>query len=133
MGGDTENKLIVRRYLEEVNNEGNLALADELIAPQYRWHPDGPIGRDRLKEFVAWQRATAPDWRIVIRDMIAEGDKVVVRATASGTQTEQAPGLAHPAPRYRELSWIAIYRLEGGQIVEAWVESRQLHPPTAAL
>lgn len=114
------NKALVRRYIEEANNGGNVVLVDELMAPNYVWHA-GPSSRDELKRFLAWQRTTAPDWHIAIQDMIAEGDRVAVRATARGTRTEESPGVPFPQPRYIELTWIAIYRLAGGQIAEVWV------------
>ncbi len=114
------NKTIVRRYIEEANNGGNAALVDELMAADYVWH-EGPASREELKRFIEWQRATAPDWQITIQDMVAEGDKVAVRATARGTRAEESPGVPFPQPRYVELTWIAIYRLTSGQIAEVWV------------
>jgi predicted ester cyclase len=114
------NKALVRRYIDEANNGGNLALVDDLMAPDYVWH-GGPPTRDELKRFIAWQRASAPDWHITIQDMVAEGDRVAVRATARGTRTEESPGVPFPHPRYLELIWIAIYRLAAGRIAEVWV------------
>lgn len=117
------NKALVRRYIEEANNEGNTVLVDELMAPDYVWH-GGPSSRDELKRFIAWQRVTAADWHITIRDLVAEGDRVAARATAQGTRTEESPGVPFPQPRYIELSWIALYRIEHGQIAEVWVVSQ---------
>jgi predicted ester cyclase len=114
------NKALVRRYIEDANNGGDLALVDDLMAPDYVWH-GGPTTRDELKQFIAWQRASAPDWRIAIQDMVAEGDRVAVRATARGTRTEESVGIPFPEPRYMELTWIAIYRIEDGRIAEVWV------------
>ena len=90
------NKALMRRYIEEANNGGDIALVDELVAPDYVWH-GGPATREELKRFLAWQRATAPDWHITIQDMIAEGDRVAVRATAGGTRTEESPGVPFPS------------------------------------
>jgi predicted ester cyclase len=115
------NKAVVRRYIEEANNGGNVALVDELIAPDYVWHGRSLNGPDALKAFLTWQRTTAPDWRIVIHDLIAEGDRVVVRATANGTRAEQSPGIPFPTPEYHDIAWIAIYRLTEGRINEVWV------------
>lgn len=110
---------VVRRYIEEVNNGGNLALVDMLVAPDYVWH-GGPGSREELRRFLAWQRATAPDWHITIHDAVAAGDMVTVRAMASGTRTEESPGVPLPAPRSQELAWIALYRLNQGRIAEVW-------------
>jgi predicted ester cyclase len=114
------NKTLVRRYIEEANNEGKIALVDDLMAPDYVWH-GGPTTRDELKQFIAWQRASAPTWHITIQDMVAEGDRVAVRATAKGTRTEEAIGILFPQPRYMELTWIAIYRIADSRIAEVWV------------
>ncbi len=114
------NKALVRRYIDEANNGGDLALVDDLLAPDYVWH-GGPPSRDALKRFIAWQRASAPDWHITIQDLVAEGDRVAVRATAQGTRTEESPGVPFPHPRYMELTWIAIYRFQAGRIAEVWV------------
>lgn len=119
----TANKALVRRYIEEANNGGDIALVDELFTPDYVWH-GGPANRDELKRFLAWQRATAPDWHIAIQEMVAEGDKVAVRANARGTRTEEAPAHPFAEPRYMELTWIAIYRVEAGRIAEVWVVSQ---------
>lgn len=114
------NKALVRRYIEEANNGGNVALIDELVAPDYVWH-DGPASRDDLKQFLLWQRRTAPDWRISIEDILAERDRVAVRAVARGTRTEEYPGAPFPQPRAMEVTWIAIYRIGAGRISEVWV------------
>jgi hypothetical protein len=101
------NKVLVRRYIEEANNGGDIALVDELMALDYVWH-GGPATREELKRFIAWQRASAPDWRITIQDMVGEGDRVAVHATARGTRTEESPGRLFPHPRYMELTWIGL-------------------------
>ncbi|HEX9057932.1 MAG TPA: hypothetical protein VF818_10415, partial [Ktedonobacterales bacterium] len=44
-------KALVRRYIDEANNGGDLALVDELMAPDYVWH-GGPPSRDELKRFI---------------------------------------------------------------------------------
>ncbi len=57
--------------------------------------------------------------------MVAEGDRVAVRANARGTRTEEAVGIPFPEPRYMELTWIAIYRIEDGRIAEVWVVTQE--------
>ena len=77
-----ENKALVRRYVEEVLNKGNLALVEELFAPTFVDHDSsmpeakGPAGVKRLAAMV---RASFPDLHFTIEDMIGEEDKVVYR------------------------------------------------------
>ena len=60
-----------------------------------------------------------------LRGGVAEGDKVVVRATGRGTPTREFFGV--PASNKQLVTpWIAIYRIAGGQIVEAWFQGDRL-------
>ncbi|MGB0096562.1 MAG: ester cyclase, partial [Solirubrobacteraceae bacterium] len=81
-----------RRLLEETFNEGKLELADQLIAPDAVDHdPAAPAqlralrGPEVLKRTVSMYRAAFPDVRIVVDDMIAADDKVVLRWHSEGT------------------------------------------------
>ena len=56
-----------------------------------------------------------PDYHTTIEDIIAEGDKVVVRATDHFTDQRDGKQVA--------LTWIEILRLENGKVVEAWAEA----------
>lgn len=62
-----------------------------------------------------------PDGSHTIEDMIAEGDKVVVRVTGRGTHTGELMGIA-PTGKQLMMTGIAIYRLEDEKIVERWAE-----------
>jgi predicted ester cyclase len=89
------NKTIVRRYIEEVLNQGIVDAADDLVASDFVPHRPGlggSPGIQAVKEFAAEQRSAAPDWRITIEDMVAEGDRVVVRAFGRGTPTRSYYG-----------------------------------------
>jgi len=111
------NKAIVRRLLEEVFNGRNVAVMDELIAPELVNH-NAPVparGPDGAKRGAAAQLEAFPDLHTTIEDMIAEGDKVVVRATDRFTRKDDGQQVA--------LTWIEILRLEGGKVAEAWVEA----------
>ncbi|MDA2915181.1 ester cyclase, partial [Acidobacteriia bacterium AH_259_A11_L15] len=74
------NKAAIRRFFEEVFNEGNLAVVDELVAPNYVLHdpasPDAAGGPEGLKEIVTEYRAAFSDLRLSVDDILAEGDKV---------------------------------------------------------
>ena len=119
-----ENKAIVRRYIEEVYNGGNAKVIDELIDPGYvhyaRARPvwSGPQG---TKEAIATWFSAFPDMYNGIEDVVAEGDKVVVRLSFRGTHTGTM--LGHP-PTGKEVATteIVIFRLTDGKIVETWEE-----------
>jgi predicted ester cyclase len=118
-----ENKAIDRRIVEEVWNKKNLALVDELVDAKLVLHavggPDlkGPEG---FKQFVNMQATAFPDFHITIEDMIAEGDKVVSRVTARGTNTGNFMDIA-PTGKQMAITGIVISRFAGGKVVEGWL------------
>jgi para-nitrobenzyl esterase len=109
-----ENKAVARRWLDEFWSRGNLASADEIFAPTYHRHDfAGPMrGRDAIRAYVAGIRAEFPDLRFAAEDVVAEGDRVVVRWTARGTHA--------PTKRVITFGGMDILRLADGQIVESW-------------
>ncbi len=122
----TENKAIIRRWLEEAWNAGNLAVYQELIHPhaarhdhrQHLGYGAQPAERARM---VATIRAAIPDIQITIADQIAAGDKVVTRWTLTGTH--QAPLLGvPPTGQHGTVTGIDISQVAGGQVVEDWSE-----------
>jgi steroid delta-isomerase-like uncharacterized protein len=120
-----ENKTIVRRWTEEGGNQGNAAVFDELAAPNWIYHdPSFPNVRT-LADYKRWATETRnafPDSHTTIEDMIAEGDKVVLRWTLRGTNTGD---IVTPMPlpatgRQVTISGITIVRIAGGKGVEVW-------------
>ena len=119
------NKALVRRLIEEVWNQGNLAIFDELYAPDFIFHDPGlPQVRTREedKQWIAGILKAFPDFQITIDDVIAEGNQVVVRLKAHGTNTGDIGAPApHPATgRQVTITGIAIARVANGQFVEIW-------------
>ena len=111
------NKAVVSRFFEEVFNKRNLALVDELVAPYFCNH-NASIqvrGVEGVKRGMLAQFEAFPDIHTSIEDLIAEGDKVVVRARDRFTQQRDGKAV--------ELTWIEIIRLEDGKLAEAWVEA----------
>ncbi len=88
-----QNRAIVRRLYEEVFNQGNLGTADELLAPDARSHAGPSPGPEGLKRHTSMLRAAFPDLHQSIEDVIAEGDKVVVRTTCTGTHVGEFMGI----------------------------------------
>jgi serine phosphatase RsbU (regulator of sigma subunit) len=120
---EEENKAIFRRYIEEVWNQTNLELVDEIFDRYVSHQPDGPTlerGPEDVKRFVGEFRSAFPDLRIRIDDQIAEGDKVVVRATIRGTHQGRFRGMA-PTGKEIEEKGFSVFRFsDEGKVVESW-------------
>lgn len=119
-----ENKDLARRFMEEAYNKGNVDFIDEVVASDYVAHdPNSPEGTgggaDGAKQFVETYRSAFPDLRMTIEDLIAEGDKVVVRWTARGTHQGELMGIP-PSGNRVEVTGISVDRIEGGKFVEGW-------------
>jgi|SRR5688500_11880776 len=122
------NKAVVRRFIEECSNGRNLALLEQIISPDWVSHgtqsasasaPDLPRGLEGVKQLHSQVFSIWPDNHWTIEDMIAEGDKVVVRMTSQATHQGTYRGI--PATdKHVTFSAIWIYRLADGKIVEAW-------------
>ena len=123
-----ENKALVRRCIEDVFNKKNITSLDEFLAPNVVHHslpPGVPQDREGFKQFVSMVLAAFPDFHITVEDMIAEGDKVVARATTGGTHKGEFIGIP---PTGKQATWteIFIWRIDGGKAVEMWAELDQL-------
>ena len=115
-----ENKAIARRFVEEPRNQGNMAVLDELCAPNYV--RNGRDGLEELKAAIANFRAGFPDAQFTIEEMIAEGDKVAYRWSARGTHHGEYAGIA-PTGKAMTATGITIIRFADGKIVEDRFES----------
>lgn len=118
-----DNKALIRRFFEEVYTRKNLAAIKEFIAPNHIDHAATaaslPDGLEGSRQAIGMMLKAFPDLHVTIEDMIAEGNKVVVRMTMHGTQ-QGAFGSIPPTGKQVAVSTIDIIRIEGGQIVEEW-------------
>lgn len=109
----------------EAFNEGRLDVADEVLTPDYVNHDPSqprPIdSREAMKGFITYLRTAVPDVHFTVDDTVAEGDKVVYRWSATGTQQGEFFG-APPTGRSFSTAGIIIARLADGRIAEEWVE-----------
>jgi predicted ester cyclase len=114
-----ENKVKARRVIEEAVNKGNLAVLDEIIAPNYVYHSSqGDVkGPEGLKQFFNMLRAVLPDINIDIEDMVAEGDIVAYRFILNGTFKGEYMGI-HPTGNKVAYPEAHFIRFEGGKEVE---------------
>ena len=118
-----ENKTILRRWIEEVWHEGNVDAVDEFVTDTYVRHdPNAPEirGPEAEKQLLAMYLSAFPDLRFTIEDMVAEGDKVVVRYSIRGTHKGELLGIP-PTDKQVTLTATETYRLVEGKIDEQWV------------
>src|SRR5712691_1661674 len=86
---ESENKLLIRRFIEEVINTGNVSRLSEFVALDFR-EQDDPSGRiagiEGCRQHIVAVRTTYPDLNLAIEDQIAEGDLVATRVVMTGTR-----------------------------------------------
>ena len=123
-----ESKAIMHRFWE-VWEQGDIDRLDELLAPDYVNHtlaaPDLPSGPEGVKEVVSMFRSGMPDLRVVIEDMIAEGDRVATRYALEGTHGGQLFGIA-PTGRHLSIKSMTVERVSEGKVRDHWRVSDNL-------
>jgi steroid delta-isomerase-like uncharacterized protein len=118
-----QDKAAARRVLEAWNN-GELDAFDELFAADAVDHDSqnpfaGERGPGGVKKVASMYRAAFSDTHFTIEQQFADGDYVVTRWTATGTQDGELMGM--PATgKAIEISGIGIDRFQDGKIVETW-------------
>jgi predicted ester cyclase len=115
-----QNKLVIRRYIEEIVNTGNVGRIGEFISVEYVEAYRGvrsPVGPDGAREHVLGVRRTYPDLHLTIDRQIAEGEWVVTQVTAKGTHLGSWLGM-RPTGKPVEITAVNVDRVVGGRIVE---------------
>ncbi len=120
-----KNKALARRFFEEAAHDPSVC--DEIFAPSFQFHaihhvsdrPDLTSTPQSEKEAYERHKSIWGDWHTTIEEILAEGDRVVVRWTHHGTQQGEYYGLP---PTGRQVSWsgINIFRIADGKIAEIW-------------
>ncbi len=108
-----DNKAFIRRYMEATGQDKSTATLAEYMADE------------ALEHLVQLYETAFPGYLVVAEDIIAEGDKVVMRGILHGTHTGDLMGIA---PTQREVLWplVFIYRIADGKIAEHWLIADQL-------
>jgi len=122
------NKASVRRFYDEVINKKNRAAIDEFIDPNYVDHaapPGTPGGIAGAKQTISMYLTAFPDLHFTVEDIITEGDKVVARLTARGTQRGAFMNIP-PTGKQATVTAIDINRFAGGKCVEHWLNMDSL-------
>lgn len=117
-------KAIVRNLYEGILNTGELAFLPAIISDEYTG-VRGEKGADGFAETVNSIRTGFPDIQWTVEDLMAEGDKVMVRWTWKGTNQGSFRGFAASNKEVVDQA-IAIYEFSGDQIIRAWIQSDRL-------
>jgi steroid delta-isomerase-like uncharacterized protein len=117
-----QNKALARLLLEDDISKGNVAVAEQIIAPDFFDHTNPPgmqHGLEGHKAIVALFRAAFPDQWWQIEDLIAEGDRVVARTTMTGTHRGDFFGISATGRAVR-VSGVHVMRIANGKVAEHW-------------
>jgi steroid delta-isomerase-like uncharacterized protein len=124
-----ENKAAISRFIDEVWNQRAFEVVDQLFAADAviaeSSLPFPTRGPTCVKEGIGAICTAFPDIRVRADDIFAEGDRVAVRWSSSGTHQGEYYGIA-PTNRQITVNGMAIYRFAGGKIVEEWMNTDML-------
>jgi steroid delta-isomerase-like uncharacterized protein len=124
-----ENSALIRRWFEEVWNNGRMEAIDEMASPDVIGHGqaqhDIDIGLKEFKPFVVGLLGAFPDMKVVIDQTVEQGEKVVARWTATMTHKGDFLGFA-PTGKRVTITGTTIQRISNGKIVEGWDNWDQL-------
>jgi predicted ester cyclase len=121
----TENKAIVRRYVEEVWTKRTPEALEKFYPSYDLVEQEGPAEQglpslDDAIEYVRQVQAAFPDLSVTIEDMIAEDDRVAVRTTWQGTYEGEPIGGIDPTNETLTVSGNVIWRIVKGKVVHMW-------------
>jgi steroid delta-isomerase-like uncharacterized protein len=118
-----QNKALVGRLVEEIFNQRDMSVIDKIFSPDFveneKLPPGIPPGREAPRAMFSMLHNAFPDFKATIEQLIAEGDKVVLLMTWTGTQGGEFLGIP-PTGKRISINVIDIIRVADGKIVEHW-------------
>jgi predicted ester cyclase len=123
------NKVLVRRWVEEIFNGHRVEVADDVVAAEFVEHALAPFGQQapgqvdgpaHTRATVEFLRAQFPDVRMTIEAIAAEEDVVSVRVLATGTNLGPLNGMIPPTGRSFSAQQSHWFRVADGRIAEHW-------------
>jgi steroid delta-isomerase-like uncharacterized protein len=118
-----DSKALARRVFDDLLNDRHWERAAELFAPEHEFHDPSTPGAGRgpqgMQSVFSVYQSAFPDAHWLAEDQVGEGDKVVTRWSATGTQRADLPGIPATGQAVRVLG-IWIHRFDDGKIVETW-------------
>jgi steroid delta-isomerase-like uncharacterized protein len=114
-----ENKALVRQFVEEFWNSGNMSAADTLMASgaTITLPGAGQVNTDGFKAFASTLRGAFPDWHSTLEEMVGEEETVAERWTGRGTHRGTFQGIA-PTGIQVVVPGVVFYRIASGKIAE---------------
>ena len=115
------NKAVVRRWFKGQESPDSDRIS-EVLDKNYVWHGPGDLtveGSNGIQEMLRSYLLAFPDLRFTIEDQMADGDKVITRWTANGTQSGPFEGMAATGKSVT-VTGIAISRVDNGKVTEDW-------------
>lgn len=125
-----DNKEIVRRFVKEIENTGDVTKIDEFISEDYAEVHNGEIfqiGIQGAIDHVLGVRRVFPDLKITIEDQISEGEWVATTYSVTGTFTEEWFGMK-PTGESITFTGVNMDRVRDGKIIEHGGASNLLDP-----
>jgi steroid delta-isomerase-like uncharacterized protein len=122
---DVESETLVRRWFEELFNGTDPDVADDLLAPDVRYHgpqslsPTDVTSPADVEEYVTVYREAFPDLRYTVDDVFGSGGTVGARWTATGTHRSDLFGI-EPTGEVFVAEGINVFSITDGEITEVW-------------
>ena len=117
------NKQLVENFIQELFTDGDLDAVDRYLRSDFVNHdapfPGAPDGPEGMRLAAATFRQALPDWHSEVEQLVAEGDTVVERFTATGTHRGELMDV-RPTGKTITLAGINVFRIDGDRIVERW-------------
>lgn len=112
---------LIRTFIEEAFNKGNLSIIDEIVHPDYQFSsPDSRMnGIVQLKEFIQSYRTAFPDLTLQIDDIFATEDRTCTLFTLTGTHEHNFMGIP-PTKKAVEVRGVVISKFQDNKISEEW-------------
>ncbi len=120
-----EGETLVRRWFEELFNEGDLSTADDILADDVEYHgppslsPRDVSGPEDIREYVETYQTAFPDVWYTVEELVAGEDAVRAHWVATGTHESDLFGI-EPTGEAFSVEGLDVFRIEDGEIAEIW-------------
>jgi steroid delta-isomerase-like uncharacterized protein len=125
MSSESQNKLLARRFLEEVVSTGAVDRLPDFLAPEYVAPDVGITGIDQAREHILTFHHCYPDMVVSVEGQVAEGDIVATWSTMRATHLGSFGGVPATGKKIT-LRVVNVQRIRDGRILEHWGGSNSL-------